>query len=213
MGLRPQTVPVAIFGLRRREVTFRPWLYSASPATLCMTGGPIMRIHTPDAFDTAVQKGNIWLKDIEQAGKLRSRFQAYAALRSVLHALRDCAPPAEAVKFSAQMPLMVKGMFFDGWKVSPKPMRLSREEFEAYVRRGLKDQTGVDPSTALRAVLATVQRHISPSVLETFQLVLPREVHAAVRNALVEISARETAEKMGTTADWQAAELGGPFGE
>ena len=67
--------------------------------------GTPMRRHTPDAFDTAVQKGNIWLKDIEKAGKLRSRFQAYAVLRSVLHALRDCLPPAEAVKFSAQ----------DGW--------------------------------------------------------------------------------------------------
>lgn len=172
-----------------------------------------MRRHTPDAFDTAVQKGNIWLKDIEKAGKLRSRFQAYAALRSVLHALRDCAPPAEAVKFSAQMPLLVKGVFFDGWKVSPKPERLSREEFHAYVLRGLKDQTGVDPSTALKAVLSALSRHISPSVLKTFQLILPREVHAAVRDSLLEIFAEETAAKMGATNDWQAAELGGPFGE
>ncbi|MDD5302363.1 MAG: DUF2267 domain-containing protein [Elusimicrobia bacterium] len=172
-----------------------------------------MRRHTPDAFDTAVQKGNMWLKDIEQAGKLRSRFQAYAVLRSVLHALRDCLPPAEAVKFSAQMPLLVKGVFFDGWKVSPKPERLSLEEFHAYVRRGLKEQAGVDPATALKAVLATLSRHISPSVLDTLQLVLPREVHAAVRASLLEVFAEERAVKMGATNDWQAAELGGPFGE
>lgn len=172
-----------------------------------------MRRHTPDTFDTAVQKGNIWLKDIEKAGSLRSRFQAYAALRSVLHALRDCLPTAEAVKFSAQMPLMVKGVFFDGWKVSPKPLRLSREEFYDYVRGGLKDQTGVDPAVALKAVLSALHRHISPSVLETLQPVLPREVHAAVSAALVEIYAEDVSLKMGTGKDWQAAELGGPFGE
>lgn len=171
-----------------------------------------MRRHTPDAFDTAVQKGNIWLKDIEQAGKLRSRFQAYTALRSVLHALRDCAPAAEAVKFSAQMPLMIKGVFFDGWKISPKPLRLTREEFEEHLRRGLKEQTGVEPATALRAVLAAIQNHISPSVLRTFQLVLPRDVHEAVRMALLEIAAKETADRM-EAGEWQAADQGGPFGQ
>lgn len=171
-----------------------------------------MRRHTPDAFDTAVQKGNIWLKDIEEAGQLRSRFQAYAALRSVLHALRDCAPTAEVVKFSAQLPLMIKGVFFDGWKVSPKPLRLTRDEFDAYIRRSLKEQGGVDPAVALKAVLAALERHISPSVLRTFQLVLPREVREAVRVALLEISAKETSEKMGSD-EWQAAEQGGPFGE
>lgn len=172
-----------------------------------------MRRHTPDSFDTAVQKGNLWLKDIEKAGNLRSRFQAYAALRSVLHALRDCLPPAEAVKFSAQMPLLVKGVFFDGWKIAPKPMRLSREEFYSYVSRSLKDQTGVEPATALKAVLSALCRHISPSVLETLQPVLPREVHAAVHAALMELYAEEAVEKAASFKDHQAAELGGPFGE
>jgi uncharacterized protein (DUF2267 family) len=152
-----------------------------------------MRRHTPDTFDTAVQKGNIWLRDIEKAGSLRSRFQAYAALRSVLHALRDCLPPGEAVKFSAQMPLMIKGIFFDGWKLTPKPLRLSRAGFNAYLRRGLKDESGVDPAVALRAVVSTLYRHISPSVIETIELVLPREVRAAVNAALLEIYAEEAA--------------------
>lgn len=172
-----------------------------------------MRRHTPDAFDTAVQKGNIWLKDIEKAGSLRSRFQAYAALRSVLHALRDCLPPAEAVKFSAQLPLLVKGMFFDGWKVTPKPLRLSREAFHACIRRGLKDESGVDPTVALKAVLSALHDHISPSVLETLQLVLPRDVRIAVRMALTEVYAAEAVGKAAGSKEWQAAELGGSFGE
>jgi uncharacterized protein (DUF2267 family) len=172
-----------------------------------------MRRHTPDTFDTAVQKGNIWLKDIESAGKLRSRFQAYAALRSVLHALRDCLPPAEAVKFSAQMPLLVKGVFFDGWKVAPKPARMTRAEFHAHIRRGLKEETGVEPATALKAVLDALCRHISPTVLDTIEPVLPREIHAAVHGALAEIHS-EQAVAAGTAADdWQRSDWGGPFGE
>ena len=172
-----------------------------------------MRRHTPDAFDIAVQKGNIWLKDIEKAGGLRSRFQAYAALRSVLHALRDCLPAAEAVKFSAQMPLLVKGVFFDGWKVALKPARMSRAEFNAQIRRGLKEESGVEPATALKAVLSAVFRHMSPSVFGAIEPVLPREVHAAVHSALAEIYAEEALGAASEPKDWQAAELGGPFGE
>lgn len=172
-----------------------------------------MRRHTPDAFDTAVQKGNIWLKDIERAGGLRSRFQAYAVLRSVLHALRDCLPPAEAVKFSAQMPLMIKGVFFDGWKVTPKPTRMTRAEFDACVRRGLKEEGGVEPATALKAVLSALCLHLSPSVIDTIEPVLPREVHAAVRSALAEIRAEQAVGLAVAANDIQSPDLGGPFGE
>ncbi len=173
-----------------------------------------MRRHTPDAFDTAVQKGNIWLKDIEKAGKLRSRFQAYAVLRSVLHALRDCLPPAEAVKFSAQLPLLIKGVFFDGWKIPPKPARMTRAEFDACIGRGLKEESGVEPARALKAVLSALYAHVSPSVLTAIEPILPREVHAAVHSALAEIYSEEAVGKGASSSkDWQAAELGGPFGE
>jgi hypothetical protein len=61
--------------------------------------------------------------------------------------------------------------------------------------------------------LSALHRHISPSVLETLQPVLPREVHAAVSEALVEIYAEDVTLKMGTSKEWQMADAGGPFGE
>ena len=137
-----------------------------------------MRRHTPDAFDTAVQKSNIWLRDIEAAGPLRDRFQAYAALRAVLHALRDCLPPNESAKLSAQLPLLLKGVFYDGWKYSAKPMRLTREGFQAHMRRSLRDQEGLDPSIASRAVLAALYEHVSPQLVDAVRAVLPRDVRA-----------------------------------
>lgn len=172
-----------------------------------------MRRHTPHAFDRAVQSGNLWLKDIEKAGRLRSRFQAYAVLRSVLHALRDCLPPAEAVKFSAQMPMLIKGVFYDGWKFAPKPLRLSRDEFRSYVHRGLNDEGGVVPAIALKAVLFALRRHISPTVLETLQLVLPREVRSEVHAALAELYAEEAVGGTQASKAWIESEMGGPFGQ
>ena len=59
-------------------------------------------------FASSEQKANLWLKDVQKAAHLRTRFQAYATLRSVLHVMRDCLPAGEAAKLSAQLPLLIK---------------------------------------------------------------------------------------------------------
>jgi uncharacterized protein (DUF2267 family) len=172
-----------------------------------------MRRHTPDAFDIAVQKSNVWLKDIELAGRLRSRFQAYTALRTVMHALRDCLPAPEVVKFSAQMPLLMKGVFFDGWKMSPKPLRLTEQGFYAHIRRGLGEQPGLEPKAALKAVLSGLYSHIDPPVVDALQLVLPREVRAAVQGALLELADEESEQMSGGGGGRRRVEEEGPAGE
>lgn len=133
---------------------------------------------TPEAFDSSVQKANLWLKDIQAAGHMRSRFQAYSALRCVLHALRDCLRPADVVKLAAQMPLLIRGVFFDGWTLSSKPHRMSREEFMERLRQGLSAQAGLEPLRALRAVVQGLYLHLSVRELEGVRRVLPREVRA-----------------------------------
>ena len=50
-------------------------------------------------FDTSLQDTNLWLKEIEERLGHRSRQEAYAAARAVLHALRDRLPAQAAVRF------------------------------------------------------------------------------------------------------------------
>lgn len=133
---------------------------------------------TPPAFDATLQKANLWLKDIQATGNMRSRLQAYGALRCVLHALRDCLRPGDAVKLAAQMPLLIKGIFFDGWSLGSKPVRMSREKFLGRLSQELAPQAGLDPLDALRAVLAALYRHLSSGELDEVRQVLPREVRA-----------------------------------
>ena len=46
------------------------------------------------------------------------RRSAYRALRSVLHVLRDRLTPEQAVHLGAQLPLLVRGIFYDGWRIA-----------------------------------------------------------------------------------------------
>jgi uncharacterized protein (DUF2267 family) len=64
-------------------------------------------------FDSALQKTNIWLKDLME--QLRcERHQAYFALRTVLHALRDHLTVDEVVGLGAQLPMLVRGFYYEG---------------------------------------------------------------------------------------------------
>lgn len=67
-------------------------------------------------FDTTIQDTNLWLKAVSTRLADCERQDAYAALRAVLHALRDRLPAQSAVNFAAQLPLLLRGVYFEGWR-------------------------------------------------------------------------------------------------
>lgn len=127
-------------------------------------------------IDASVQRTQLWLKDVSERLHGADRPQAYAALRSVLHALRDCLPPHEVVKLAAQMPLVVRGIFFDGWRLRAKPLRLDRYGFYERVTRTLGTIPQVDAAMATGAVISCLYGHMSPGSLRGVSRVLPTEV-------------------------------------
>jgi uncharacterized protein (DUF2267 family) len=128
-----------------------------------------------DILASSVQKTNLWLKDVAYEIHIPNRHKAYAALRSVLHALRLSVPVDELAKFSAQLPLFITGVLFDGWKPRKKPVRFTRRSFLDRVQAELHGQS-LEAPLAVRAVLLTLSRHVSPGELRSLRQILPREV-------------------------------------
>ena len=73
---------------------------------------------TFSSFDTMVDKANRLLRDIEEANgwPKERRKQSYAALRAVLHRLRDRLSVDGAAHLGAQLPTLIRGVYYDGWK-------------------------------------------------------------------------------------------------
>ena len=131
-----------------------------------------------EVFDQTLQKTNIWLKEImERLGPDRQR--AYHALRAVLHTLRDRLTVEEAAHLSAQLPLLIRGIYFEGWHPAHKPTKeRTREEFLEQVEARLLGVEPINPETATRCVFEVVVRNIDPAEVVHVKHMLPGAVRA-----------------------------------
>lgn len=115
------------------------------------------------ALDHTVQQTNLWLKRLESEHHFESRHDAYSALRAVLHGLRDRMTPEQAAHFAAQLPMLVRGLFYEGWHIggAPEPMR-HRDEFLERVAGELPPNFPRDPLSTTEAVFDLLWHQIDP---------------------------------------------------
>ncbi|MGZ5279268.1 MAG: DUF2267 domain-containing protein [Pseudobdellovibrionaceae bacterium] len=73
-------------------------------------------------IDEAVHKLNGWLLELMKAMNWDSRERALSAYRATLHTVRDLLPDNNVVHFGAQLPLILKGIFYDGWTLKTRPI-------------------------------------------------------------------------------------------
>lgn len=131
-----------------------------------------------EAFDRTVQKSIHWLDSIAGTMGREDRQHAYQAMKSVLHALRDRLTVEEAVHLGAQIPMLLRGMYFEGWNPSQVPMKIrERQEFIDHVGEGLGPLLSeIPPQEAITAVLTVLQHRITEGEIEDVQRMMPEEL-------------------------------------
>jgi uncharacterized protein (DUF2267 family) len=129
-----------------------------------------------DVFDKTIQSTNIWLDEIsDRIGP--DRQLAWRVLSTVLHKLRDRLQPELAAHLGAQLPLLVRGAYYDLYEPAKQPTAVkTREEFVEEVAKWLADTRTVDPVEAISAVFAVLDRHISPGQVENVRQALPHSI-------------------------------------
>lgn len=140
----------------------------------------IMDTTSIKVFDHTVQTTNVWLRELAEAvGWGDDRQRAYHALRAVLHALRDRMTVAEAADLSAQLPLLVRGVFFEGWRPAKKQSRERKvEEFLAEVEHAFPHDVFVNAAEIVGTVFALLSRHVSAGEVEDVKNCLPKQIRS-----------------------------------
>lgn len=132
------------------------------------------------AFESAVADAHRWINEIDEELGYDDKAFALHALRGVLHALRDRLTIDQIAHLSAQLPLLIRGLFYENWDPQPHPNR-DRSLF-AFVSRVRPEIAESDPfadvEETVGIVFRVLQRHISFGESEKIAEALPREIAA-----------------------------------
>lgn len=128
-------------------------------------------------FDTAIHKTHVWLNDLMSDLDWQERpHKAYLALRTVLHALRDRLTVEEAIQFGAQLPMLIRGFYYESWTLRGKPHKeRHKKDFLDHIKKAFKKDITVDPQQVCRAVFRVVARHTSKGEIDDVKHLLAKK--------------------------------------
>jgi uncharacterized protein (DUF2267 family) len=132
----------------------------------------------PASIAHSVQQTQEWLKALCEAGGYASETEALSVLRAVLHQLRDRLTPQEAVDLGAQLPIIVRGIYYEGWRPSRTPEKVrSAERFLDGIRDKLAPHP-IGPEHATRDVLSLLAQAIDSGEIADVIDQLPADIKA-----------------------------------
>lgn len=129
-------------------------------------------------FETTLQKTEVLLKAVEDRFGWDDREKAYLALRAVLQTLRDRLTTEHIAGLGAQLPMLVRGFYYEGWRPSETPIKMHKEAFIEAVE-GLIDPLSYEQSTeeVIRGIVAIVQDYTDPDEMRKIKNTLPHDLH------------------------------------
>ena len=135
-----------------------------------------------DVFDTTLQETNTWLKCVMHELRTDDRRIAFGVLRATLHALRDRIGPQNAIHFAAQLPMLLRGAFFEGWHLAdPPPHTRHLEEFLEAIAAELPAPWRIDPAEAASAAFAAIGASIDAGEVLKLVQILPPDLRCLVQ--------------------------------
>jgi uncharacterized protein (DUF2267 family) len=126
-------------------------------------------------FDHSLNTAHIWVADVaRQIGTDDRRF-AYWVLRAWLHTLRDRLTVDGAAHFAAQLPVLLRGVFYEGWQPSRVPVRCGPDQYSRRFAERARIPVEDAPWMAATVTYA-IASHLSPGQLSDALAQLPQRL-------------------------------------
>ena len=128
-------------------------------------------------LNAAVQTAEDWINDLMRRLGWQDRERVYLALLATLHALRDCLARDEAIYIGAQLPTLLRGLYYEGWHPSARPAMRSRGAFLERIHDGVHRDPGVDTELVARGVFALLAARLPAAEIEDAKAATPSVLH------------------------------------
>jgi uncharacterized protein (DUF2267 family) len=163
--------------------------------------GDVFRENTvmTHTFDHHVDVAKRWLAELADQLDLATGDspRALRAMRAGLHAIRDRLPPHEVLDLAAQLPVLIRGFYLEGWSLRTSVHQIrDPAALIAHVQHELQDRH-LDPVDVLRAVIHLLVEHVTAGEIEDVLATLPaslRELwHDLTGHALIDATVPQPA--------------------
>ena len=128
-------------------------------------------------LNAAVAAADDWIDDLMRRLGWQDRERVYRALLATLHALRDCLARDEAVYIGAQLPTLLRGLYYEGWHPSARPATRNRGAFLERSHDGVHRDPGIDTEQVARAVFALLAARLPAAEIEDAKAATPSVLH------------------------------------
>jgi uncharacterized protein (DUF2267 family) len=151
---------------------------------------------TIESLERTIERTNEWLVELSLLLGSDDGGDCYAALRSVLHALRDRLPIIAGVRLGAQLPTLLRGVYYEGWQPDRGHVHTrTLGEFLALVERDAPHGGTASAEDKARAVFMLLGSHVEPAELDRVVGALPdpvRQLFPSARKGMASASPRSS---------------------
>jgi uncharacterized protein (DUF2267 family) len=132
-----------------------------------------------ESIDHTVQLTHMWINDLDARLGWDNKHRSYRLLRIVLQAIRDWLKVEEAAKFGAQLPELLRGVYYEQWQPAKTPVKKRRKvDFIARVDHAFEADSLVFTSEAISTVFQLLSDKITPGEIEHVHHALPADIRA-----------------------------------
>lgn len=130
-----------------------------------------------EVIDQSVHLTHEWINEL--AGRLgwSSRRSVLRLMRVVLHRIRDHMLVDETAQFSAQLPILIRGFFFEGWVPKDTPIKERHAaDFVGFIGNHMRDADEYRGRADIKCVFDLLNARISRGEVEDIRANLPQDV-------------------------------------
>lgn len=132
-----------------------------------------------ESIDHSVQLTHAWINELDDALHWDNKHNSYRLLRSTLQTLRDWLPVAEAVDLAAQLPTLLRGVYYEHWRPSAVPVEhRSRADFMARIDHAFVTDPIFNTEHAVAEVFQLLADKISAGEIAEVRHALPADLRA-----------------------------------
>jgi uncharacterized protein (DUF2267 family) len=125
------------------------------------------------------EKAHVWLNELQAKLGSQDERLAYHVLRAVLHAIRDRMHVEQVASLGAQLPLLIRGIYYEGWHPHGKPLHVHDaqaflELVSAYLARD--SEFLLNEQRVVSAVFQVLQAHLAPGEIDSVLNAMPTSI-------------------------------------